>query len=358
MPSVPRRSSQRLLPGLGSSRSGVGFVRAGVSIRTNRPKVSGPADPGRSCTSTSPSSSSWTEPRPTIHAVIDNFSRRILAWKLMPRLEPLTTCLVLLEAAKELGPMLDPANPATVMADSGVENVNSQVDELLGLRPLRRVLAQVEVAYSNSLIEAWWRSLKYGWLFLHHLHSFAALEKLIAWYVGEHNAVIPHSAFRGQTPDEMFFGRGDGIPDELDAARRQARVARLEAQLFASASGRNPYDFSTRPRSDWIRISGQGIRIGCCPECWAHSRTSDGQVDCRHCAAGTRFSTRPQAATERSPSDSRPQFSHDSDRLALRRASSAADLADASSAGTCSPVLKYISSGVCPRKAECGTCVL
>jgi putative transposase len=161
--------------------------------------------------------------------VIDNFSRRILAWKLMPRLEPLTTCLVLLEAAKELGPMLDPANPATVMADSGVENVNSQVDELLGLRPLRRVLAQVEVAYSNSLIEAWWRSLKYGWLFLHHLHSFAALEKLIAWYVGEHNAVIPHSAFRGQTPDEMFFGRGDGIPDELDAARRQARVARLEA---------------------------------------------------------------------------------------------------------------------------------
>jgi putative transposase len=164
-----------------------------------------------------------------LHAVIDNFSRRILAWKLMPRLEPMTTCLVLLEAAKELGPMLDPANPATVMADSGVENVNSQVDELLGLRPLRRVLAQVEVAYSNSLIEAWWRSLKYGWLFLHHLHSFAALEKLIAWYVGEHNAVIPHSAFRGQTPDEMFFGRGDGIPDELDAARRQARVARLEA---------------------------------------------------------------------------------------------------------------------------------
>ena len=71
--------------------------------------------------------------------------------------------------------------------------------------------------------------MKYGWLFLHHLHSFPALEKLIAWYVGEHNAVIPHSAFRGQTPDEIFLGRGDGIPEELDAARRQARAARLEA---------------------------------------------------------------------------------------------------------------------------------
>ena len=90
------------------------------------------------------------------------------------------------------------------------------------------------MVYSNSLIEEWWRSSKYGWLFLHHLHSFAALEKLVAWYVGEHNAVIPHSAFRGQTPDEMFFGRGDGIPDGLDAARRQARVVRLEANRSLS----------------------------------------------------------------------------------------------------------------------------
>jgi hypothetical protein len=55
-----------------------------------------------------------------LHAVIDNFSLRILAWKLMPRLEPMTTCLVLAPAAKELGPTLDPANPTTVTADSGV----------------------------------------------------------------------------------------------------------------------------------------------------------------------------------------------------------------------------------------------
>jgi putative transposase len=169
-----------------------------------------------------------------LHAVIDNFSRRILAWKLAARLEPVTTCQVLAQAAKELCPTLDPANPTTVMADSGVENVNAEVDDLLGLHHLRLLLAQVEVAYSNSLIEAWWRSLKYGGLFLHDLHSFAALEKLIGWYVGEHNAVIPHSAFRGQTPDEMFFGRGDQIPDELDAARRQARADRLESNRALS----------------------------------------------------------------------------------------------------------------------------
>jgi len=42
------------------------------------------------------------------------------------------------------------------------------------------VLAQGEVTFSNSMIEAWWRSLKHGWLYLHELDTFAALEKLVA----------------------------------------------------------------------------------------------------------------------------------------------------------------------------------
>ena len=80
-----------------------------------------------------------------------------MAWKLVSRLEPTTTCQVLIEAAAQL-PVMD--EPATVYADSGVENVNGEVDELLGLGKLRRVLAQVEVSFSNSLVEAFWRSLK------------------------------------------------------------------------------------------------------------------------------------------------------------------------------------------------------
>ncbi len=35
---------------------------------------------------------------------------------------------------------------------------------------------------------------------------------LVAFYVDEHNRVLPHSAFRGQTPDEMYYGRGDAVP--------------------------------------------------------------------------------------------------------------------------------------------------
>ena len=45
---------------------------------------------------------------------------------------------------------------------------------------------------------------------------------------------MPHSAFQGQTPDEMFFGRGNAVPDELAAARKQARAARLQANRSLS----------------------------------------------------------------------------------------------------------------------------
>ena len=96
-----------------------------------------------------------------------------------------------------------------VLADGGVENVNAQVDELITSGVLRRLLALTELQFSNSMIEAWWRSLKHQWLFLHSLDSVATVRRLVAFYVKEHNGALPHSAFRGQTPDEMYFGTRD-----------------------------------------------------------------------------------------------------------------------------------------------------
>jgi len=191
--------------------------------------------------------------RTYLHAVIDNFSRRILSWKLVLHLEPQTTCHVLVEAAKNL-----PKNGdgATVIADSGVENVNDEVDDLLGLGQLRRILAQVEVSYSNSMIEALWRSMKHSWLFLHHPDTFAALEKLIAFYVEQHNTVVPHSAFAGQTPDEMYFGRGDQVPVDLAVGRARAREARMKSNRALSCEACRPPVRETPGTSDSSVLSG------------------------------------------------------------------------------------------------------
>jgi len=146
-----------------------------------------------------------------------------LSWRLARRLTPTTTCEILKEAGKNL------EQTPTVVADSGVENVNAGVDQLMADGIVRRVLAKVEVSFSNSMIEAFWRSLRHQWLYLHSLESFTQLEQLIDFYVREHDTKMPHHAFDGQTPDEVYFGQGDRVHDRLMAARRQAHRERMEA---------------------------------------------------------------------------------------------------------------------------------
>jgi len=69
---------------------------------------------------------------------------------------------------------------------------------------------------------------------LNTLETVSRLENLVASYVDEHNTRLPHSAFRGQTPDEIWFGTGAHVPDELDAARKVARESRMEANRASS----------------------------------------------------------------------------------------------------------------------------
>jgi transposase InsO family protein len=171
--------------------------------------------------------------RAYLHAVIDNFSRRILAWRVADTFAPVNSVTVLLDASRAATPS---ETTPVVLADGGVENVNAQVDDLITTGVLRRVLAFTELKFSNSMIEAWWRTLKHQWLFLHSLDSVATVRRLVAFYVDEHNRVLPHSAFRGQTPDEMYFGTGDVVPADLTARTKAARRARVEANRSASCA--------------------------------------------------------------------------------------------------------------------------
>ena len=53
-------------------------------------------------------------------------------------------------------------------------------------------------------------------------------------YVAAHNGQIPHSAFRGQTPDEMYLGTGADVPAKLAVANEKAQESRLHANRTLS----------------------------------------------------------------------------------------------------------------------------
>ena len=90
-----------------------------------------------------------------LRAVIDNFSRRILSWWLGASPEPTATAALLLRAYEGRSAMeADARSPQCVMVDGGIENFNAAVDELVNDGVLKRILAQTEIAASNSMIEA------------------------------------------------------------------------------------------------------------------------------------------------------------------------------------------------------------
>ena len=102
--------------------------------------------------------------RAYLHAVIDNFSRRILAWNIAGAFHPGATAQLLLDAGKCMT-----SGKPLVLVDGGVENFNSAVDKLVESGLLKRVLAQTDITFSNSLIESWWRVVKHQWLYLNTL---------------------------------------------------------------------------------------------------------------------------------------------------------------------------------------------
>ena len=112
------------------------------------------------------------------------------------------------------------------------ENFNGAVDELIGSGLLNHVLDRTEITFSNSMIECWWRVLKHQWLYLNTLDTVRTVEKLVAFYMHEHNTRLPHSAFRGQTPDEMYFQHGEqctrrtGNGRQVESARHERRSHR------------------------------------------------------------------------------------------------------------------------------------
>ncbi|WP_197231239.1 DDE-type integrase/transposase/recombinase [Novipirellula artificiosorum] len=118
-----------------------------------------------------------------LHAVVDNFSRRILAWQTSEAFDPSITAELLIQAATGIGESEMPA----VIVDGGVENYNATVDATIADLQLKRILAQTEITFSNSMIEAWWRVLKHQWLFLNTLDTFANVTRLVAFYVEQHN---------------------------------------------------------------------------------------------------------------------------------------------------------------------------
>ena len=108
------------------------------------------------------------------------------------------------------------------MTDGGCENFC-----LTEISRVVHVIAQVDIAPSNSLIESLRSQIRSRWLYIHTLDSFQVLERLIERYFNDHNMLIPRAELGGRTPNEAFFGQEDDL-----AARLRMEHTKLESDAL------------------------------------------------------------------------------------------------------------------------------
>ncbi|NRA64490.1 MAG: transposase [Pseudobacteriovorax sp.] len=104
-----------------------------------------------------------------------------------------------------------------------------EVDTLLENKQITRLVAQIDIQFSNSMVEALFRRMKHSHLYNHPLTSLDDLNKKLDSYIEESNHKIPLQALKGATPAELFFGHwSEDHQDRLRLQHRQSIRNRIQ----------------------------------------------------------------------------------------------------------------------------------
>jgi len=140
-----------------------------------------------------------------IYFIVDNFSRMILGWKISTEykssimLDNLRKVYVSCILEKE-------APPTILLVDDGIENKGVVCTAIESNEmKLNRLIAQKDIIFSNSMVEAVNKRMKYDFLFRTELLDLEHTQRFLETAVAQYNN-RPHSALYGFTPVEVFNG--------------------------------------------------------------------------------------------------------------------------------------------------------
>ncbi|WP_298535914.1 DDE-type integrase/transposase/recombinase [uncultured Algibacter sp.] len=138
-----------------------------------------------------------------IHLLIDHFSKMILAYRICNSNSGRAIKNILKEAREKYNP-----SHIQFLTDAGCENVNHTVSGYLSNLNMtsKHTIAQHDVIYSNSMIEALNKVIKQQFLYPETIHSRKQLNLIMSKTVKDYNTLRPQKALGGNTPFEVFNG--------------------------------------------------------------------------------------------------------------------------------------------------------
>jgi putative transposase len=140
-------------------------------------------------------------------AVIDWFTRRVLAWRLSITMEA-SFCIEAVEEALEKH-----GAPEIFNTDQGSQFTAQAFTGLLSDRGIAISMDGKGAWRDNVFVERLWRSVKYEEVYLKAYDSVTEARASLGTYFAFYNTRRPHQALDGRTPDQAYF-----TPQQLPAA--------------------------------------------------------------------------------------------------------------------------------------------
>jgi putative transposase len=134
-------------------------------------------------------------------AVVDWFSRRVLAWRLSITLE-VGFCTEALEEA-----LARHGRPDIFNTDQGSQFTSAEFTGILIRNGIAISMDGRGAWRDNIFVERVWRSVKYEEVYLRAYATVSDARASIGRYLGFYNSRRPHSSLDRQTPDTAYFTR-------------------------------------------------------------------------------------------------------------------------------------------------------
>ena len=141
-------------------------------------------------------------------AVVDWFSRRVLAWRLSITLE-VEFCLDAVNEAMARHGMPDIFN-----TDQGSQFTSTAFIELLQANAIAISMDGRGAWRDNVFVERLWRSVKYEEVYLRAYDSVSAARASLGLYLDFYNRRRPHSSLGARTPEQAYL---DHLPQRMAA---------------------------------------------------------------------------------------------------------------------------------------------
>ena len=132
-------------------------------------------------------------------AVVDWFSRRVLAWRVSITLEAEFCIEAVTEALARHG------KPEIFNSDQGSQFTSADFTGLLLERGIAISMDGRGAWRDNVFVERLWRSVKYEEVYLRAYDTVTDARASLARYFGFYNSRRPHSSLDRQTPDQAYF---------------------------------------------------------------------------------------------------------------------------------------------------------